>query len=217
MKRLALAAATAAALVTAAPAAAGPQYYFSCVADSKVQNNQAHDWSTTKPSASFQSGAGCGTLDPGIFTTRSANQKMDFYGGGKHTGPINAINVELHSLLLSQVRVPDDMGVEAELLIDGEDVLEGVKEFRITPVTSATGLTQAFTFSFAREPQFDENGEELPARPIVAGTGDHTIEVRFSSMFIDYQNLWVWGASEIPAHVEINPAALSAPTLFGPA
>lgn len=202
-------------LAFAGSAAASPAYYFTCVGDSKVQNNQAQDWSTTKPAASFTSGAGCGSVDPGLFTTSLEGAEFDFYGGGKHTGPIGAINVELHSLLLSQLRVPATIGAEVELLVDGVDVLGEVKSFRAPTQTSSTGLTQTFRFSIARELEFDEEDNELPRRPLVATGGEHTVELRFSSAFLDYQNLWVWGASEVPAHVEIDPAALSDPQVTG--
>lgn len=201
-------------LALAGSAVAAPTYYFSCAGDSKVQNNQAQDWSTTKPAVSFTAGAGCGSADPGLFTTAAEGVEFDFYGGGKHTGPISTLNVELHSLLLSQLRVPATIGAEVELVVDGENVLGEVKEFRAPTQTSSTGLTQAFRFSIARELEFDEEGNELPRRPLVAGAGEHTVELRFSSAFLDYQNLWVWGASEVPAHVEIDPAALSDPQVF---
>lgn len=201
-------------LAIAGSAQASPTYYFSCVGGSKVQNNQAQDWSTTKPTASFTSGAGCGSVDPGLLTTAEDGVEFDFYGGGKHTGPINTLNVELHSLLLSQLRVPATIGAEVELLVDGEDVLGEVMAFRAPTQTSSTGLTQAFRFSIARELEFDEEGNELPRRPLVASAGEHTVELRFSSAFLDYQNLWVWGASEVPAHVEIDPAVLSEPQVL---
>lgn len=219
MNRSVLGLTTAAVLALAPPALAGPKYFFSCTGDSKVQNNQAQDWSTTAPAASFQSGAGCGSVDPGLFTTSIEGQEMDFYGGGKHTGPIESLNVELHSLLLSQLRVPPTIGAEVQLLVDGEDVLQGAEDgsvaFRAPTKTSSTGLTQSFQFSIAREAEFDEEGNELPRPPLVAGTGEHTVELRFSSAFLDYQNLWVWGATEVPAHVEIAPATLAEPVVTG--
>jgi len=214
MNRLVLSLAAAGSLALASPALAAPtKYYFGCVGPTKVQNAEAEAWSTTAPSASFQSGAGCGSADLGALSGREDGVKQDFYAGGKHTGAIEAINVEVHSLLLTRLRARPDPGLQVELIVDGEDVLGGPADFRVEPVLSSTGLTEAYRFSIANPAEFDEEGNELPRVPLVSGTGEHTISLRFSPRFLDYQNIWVWGATEVPGHVEINPATLTAPTV----
>ena len=220
MHRFLLSAAAAAALIPAAAQAASTTYYFSCVGPTKVQNAEVADWSTTAPATSYTAGGGCGTADPGIFTENPfGDVSADFLAGGKHTGPIQSLTVNIDSLLLSQARVPEDIGAEATLVVDGKDVLGGVAAFRPKPVVSATGLTERFTFTFGRSPEFvvDENGDPvldedgnevvIPAAPLVPADGEHTVAIRFSSAFIDYNNVWVWGATEIPGHVVVNPDA----------
>lgn len=197
-------------LAFAAPAAAqtpapapvpGPSFFFSCVGDNKLQNGTTTvAWSETKPAASFQSGAGCGIADPGLFTAPVAGQKADGIFGGAYDGPeIKTLNVELYSLLVQRARVPADLGAETELLVDGE-VVAGPISFRIVPET--TGGTP----DVADRYRFSLNGLSIPA-------GKHDIQLRVTSEFLDYQHGWVWGASEIPGGVQVNPLKAFAPKL----
>lgn len=209
---IALAALVAAALITV-PAHAGTKYYFACSGPSKVQNDQTVTWTTTAPAASFATGAGCGSADPGPLSGTQSGQKLDFVGGGEHTGPIQALNVELHSLLLTHTRALRTPGMNVQLTVDGNELLDGEAIVRVVPVASSTNLTEAYRLSIARAPEYDDAGNELPTPPLVAGPGKHTVVLTFTGGFIDYSNIWVWGASEVPAHVEIDPAQLSSPTV----
>lgn len=202
-----LAAAAASAAVLAAPAAAAPTFYFGCTDGMKYQGNLAQTWSETKPAASFQAGAGCGSADLGPLQNKLADNEVDFYGGGSYTGAIQAINVELHSLLVSQARSRPDPGVVGELVIDGNVVLTSA-DLRITPTLSSTGLTEKYVFSFS-----NKKPAGATVAPPLAGDGAHKVEIRFSPRFADYQNVWVWGASEVPANAEINPAVLASPKI----
>ena len=204
----------AAAVLVATPAHAGTKYYFACTGDAKVQSDQAETWTTDAPTDSFQSGAGCGSADVGAFSGRQSGHEVDFFGGGTHTGAIQAVNVELHSLLLTRLRVAPAPGMEVELTVDGKDLIGPDVVFRPTPVLSSTGLTEAYRLSIAYPSETDEDGNELPAPPLIESTGEHTISIRISSAFVDYQNVWVWGATEVPSHVEFDPVSLSSPTVF---
>lgn len=208
MKRLALAV-LAAAILPAAAAQAGPTYYFTCPDQNKAQQQTPAAWSPTAPTASYQSGAGCGMLDVGLFdSSTTSDALMDFTGGGTYTGAIDTLTLELHSLLLSQARAPvATPGMVAEITVDGKLITDPTAVIRVTPEKSSTGLTEAYRVTFVREPLVDEDtGEETPV-PLVAGTGPHTVNIRFTSNFLDYSEVWVWGASEIPSHVEFNAAA----------
>lgn len=207
-------AALVAALLAAAPAHADTKYYFACTGGAKVQNDQPETWTTTAPAASFTTGAGCGSVDPGPMSGTQSGQKLDFLGGGKHTGPVQAINVELHSLLLTHTRATRTPGMNVQLTVDGQELLDGEAVVRVTPEASSTNLTEAYRLSIARAPEYDDEGNELPAPPLIAGPGEHTIGLSFSGGFIDYSNIWVWGAAEVPSHVEIDPVALTGPTVF---
>jgi hypothetical protein len=191
-------------------------YYFSCAGDQKYQGDQAPAWSTTKPSASFQSGAGCGNLDLGVLD-ELGGQRLAFAGGGSHTGPIESVTVDLYSLVTSQVRAPADYPGVFDLIIDGESVLSD-QTLRIAgDKTANNGLTEHLVFSFAHPaPVDEETGEETggPRDPL-AGPGSHTVEVHFSSRTVEYQNLWVWGASEVPAGVTINAPELRGVKIVG--
>lgn len=216
-RRVTLAAAGLASLALAAPAAAQTTeplpvtgYWFACTGPQKVETANPV-WGTTKPAASFTAGAGCGFLDPGPQPGAVVNgRSLDFVGGGKHTGPIQAITVELHSLATGRVRVPPDVPFIAELSIDGQVVATSADNPRITPVTSSTGASESYTFSFARR---KPSGQPV-APPLAAGAGEHTVSVRFTSRTVEYQHTWVWGATEVPAGVTVNPAKLSGPIVL---
>jgi hypothetical protein len=199
-------AALAATLLLAAPAGAqapeplpSPTFFFSCVNDTKVQNREnALAWSETAPTTSYTAGGGCGSADPGPWSGRLAGTKVDGFFGGTYGGRIQAINIELHTLLLPRARVPADIGVSLQLRVDGEDILGGPRTFRMAGEPSESGLTDRYRLSITN-------------LDIPEGAPDRPIEIQFSSQFLDYQHAWVWGATEVPGHVQMNPARPWAP------
>jgi hypothetical protein len=216
---LSLAAATfglgaASALADVLPTAA---YYFSCAGGTPYQGDHDATWDKAKPAASFQTGAGCGFLDTGPGPGTEANgNRVDFIGGGTHDGTIQSVTVDLYSLATSQARVPADYPGIFELIIDGQSVLLDETSRIAGDKSENDGTTEHLTFSFAHPvPVDEETGEETgPAEPL-AGPGKHTVTVRFTSRTIEYQNLWVWGASEVPAGVTINAPELKGLQIVG--
>lgn len=214
MRSLPLLAAGLASLALAAPAAAADplpttSFFFTCQGPTKVQNAEAKGWSTTAPATSFTAGAGCGSVDPSVAKNRAGGVDADFLTNGTYTGTIQSINVEVHSLLLSQARALPDFPGEFELTIDGEQVVFD-NTTRIAGQVSSTGVSEKFVFSFSRA-----KPAGATEAPPLAGPGAHTIAVRFGSRTVEYNHLWVWGASEVPAGLTVNPAKLSAPKILG--
>jgi hypothetical protein len=180
---------------------------FGCTGDTKYQGDQAPTWSTTKPAASVQSGAGCGSLDLGPVQDDVNGHRVDFVGGGTHDGEIRSVTVELYSLALSQARVPADYPGIFTLSIDGEEVARDETSRIAGEKVNTGGGTEKLVFSFSHAvPTDEETGEPTGPAPSLAGPGKHTISVSFTSRTVEYQNLWVWGTSEVPAGVTINAA-----------
>lgn len=195
-----LALATPAAAQTPAPLPS-PTFFFECVEGGlKVQNRTTtQSWSETKPAASYRDGAGCGSADPGLYGGRVASTKMDAELGGLYDGAITSMNIDLYSLVAQRARVPADLGARVELLVDGDSVLGGPQTFRITPESTNGTPDVADRYRIAI------SGLDLPATPGVP----REIKLIVSSQFLDYQHAWVWGASEVPGSVQLNPAKLS--------
>lgn len=202
-----LASALAAGLFAAAPAAAqqeepeiprpGPSYFFECSGPTKVQNLEASkSWSLEPPAQSFQEGAGCGTADAGVVRGTRSNTAWDASWGGRYAGPLEDMTIELHDLVLGQARLGQEMPLKVRLMIDGEEMLPAEDEIEVAtyPEMSETGLTEKIVFSIYNI--------GLPALPFGM---EREIIIDVGSPYIDYSHAFVWGASEIPAGVQINP------------
>lgn len=184
-------------LLTAGPAAAQtapPQtttYYMTCASPNKVQNANAAAgtipaWSTTKPAASFQSGAGCGFLDGPLTNAATPTNEFDGYFAGPHGGAIAKAEVEAHSLLLSRARAGTTNAVRLRLTVDGSEVYNNGIE-TITPTASSSGASEVFKFT-------------IKDLKIPAGAADRQIIVTLGTAG-QGANAWVGGASEVPTSV----------------
>ena len=146
---------SAVALVLAAPAqAVAPpptKLFFKCVEPSKVQNTalvtDAVSWEKTAPTASYTEGAGCGYGDVGGLLGTNYENIYDGVFGGDYAGAITKIDVELHNLVLSQVRQGTSQTLNVRLTVDGEEWAN--QDIAVTPTLSDTGASELFKFSLA--------------------------------------------------------------------
>lgn len=189
-------AATAAAAVLAAPASAGEFRYFDCPNAVKVQNVgmivNDPTWSSAKPTGSFTAGEGCGYADTTLGGT-GPETIYDGIFGGNYAGAIDAINVELHDLLLTQASLSSDVPFSARLTIDGEELTDPAGAPVVAqPTISSTGLSQSVRFSFS-----DLDLPELP------NEGERRIVITIDQSYLDTAAAWVFDAAEVPAHAEI--------------
>jgi hypothetical protein len=194
--------AAAAALALLAPGAAQAQaqapeqvtYYFHCAGPGKVQNGSAvlaqQNWNTTKPTASFQSGAGCGFLDaPGpVRPSTIASNAYDAYFSGLHGGAIETVRLELHNLVTSRARQGDTITFNVRIW-DASAV--GVtpladRDFTVKPVASSTGATEMVQVEWSK-------------LKIKAGPEDRRLWISVHTE--EAPQGWVFDASEIPANV----------------
>lgn len=195
----------AAALALAAPAQAQDtdQYWFHCTGPSKVQNGATLAgavpatgvtqalWNKTAPTASFQSGAGCGFADtPGPQRPSTTPENAyDAYYKGVHSKAIQSMKLELHNLLTSRarnggpvkvlVRISEGTGTTATTLAE--------KELTATPTASSTGATEKVVV-------------EMTGLAIKSGPVDRVLNITVHTADAT-PAAWVHDASEIPANV----------------
>lgn len=213
MRILSLAAALAFAL--AAPAAAqttpppverpGPQFFFECTGPTKLQNNERNKkWSLVPPAISYTAGGGCGYLDPGPIIGTRSNTPYDASFGGTYGGQIEDMTVELHNLVLGQARLSQDTPLKVRLLVDGDELLDQTTppQINVAPEMSSSGLSEKLVFSITNI--------KLPA---LQPGDERTIVLDVGSPYLDAHNAFVWGATEIPANVAINPVKLLGPKI----
>lgn len=192
---IAAALAAAASLVAVAPASAGDFRYFDCPNPAKVQNAgiviSDVTWSETKPTGSFTAGEGCGYADTTLGGV-SPESIYDGVFGGNYGGAVDAINVELHDLVLTQTSLSDTVPFNARLTIDGDEVFgaTGV-DLEAAPTVSASGLSQSVRFSFSNL--------NLPA---LENGGERRFIITIDQRYLDTAAAWVFDAAEVPAHAE---------------
>lgn len=194
-------AASAVTLAAAAPANAIPvntKYFFQCADAVKVRNTMgAAPWSTAAPTTSFQAGGGCGYADTGFAGVEPGNDTYDAVFEGTHSGDVGSITVELHDLLLSQAESTLLGGVSytVRLTVDGSTVVDTSDQdppVESAPTVSSTGLSQSVRFTI----------QNLP----ILGDVERNYQLTIGKYYSDTAGAWVFGATEVPAHIEFNPA-----------
>ena len=166
-------------------------------------------FNTTKPTASYTSGAGCGTVDTFLSGSANHNPIYDFPVAGTFTGNINNITVRFWTIDAGVSRVIDEMNFGAYLVIDGTDVVArpaDAPNVEVIPVNSSTGISRLVEFTFTNIGLSSEADH----------TAEHTIELTMEGWFTDTDavNVWVYDAAEIDSGLVINdttPSAVKVP------
>jgi hypothetical protein len=177
--------------------------YFHCVGPAKVQNvafaqGSVPGWNTTAPTQSVQAGAGCGYYENAGGAWLGPNRTtLDSEWEGTFTGNVDSITVELHNIHVSAARATGPFLARLNLLIDGVEVFNGpaTGDLRMTPVPSATKLSEKMTFTLTRVGLLTEDGD---------GTRVRTFRLVMRSLS-EEQSAWVWDTTEVPAGLTFNP------------
>jgi hypothetical protein len=181
--------------------------------------NSTPTWGLDVPEGSFAQGAACGSGNPSVVNGTEQESPYDLSFAGEFTGRLDTITVDLHNAYLGTGRRDDfPQVIDVRLTIDGLSVF-GVEERTGTDVDGGTFETVTHKQPAIRRMQLD---------PISEGLTDPAPRFRFSVTGIDYltedddtthrvvltistpvsganrQNLWVWGASEVPSHITFN-------------
>ena len=210
--------------------------YFHCTGATKLYNAnywslQGHvtGWDTTPPSGSVQGGAGCGGLEYGGFT----NAAYDVAFGGTFTGNVRDLTVEIHQLLLGNIRTATTETLRLQAWIDDKPLFPvgtqptSGRTVTVTPVRSSTGASERFVFSitnigYARDvtdPQGNVIGVDRGGAALEHGDGseEHTfliyVGTHGNTQDADVKTklgAWAWDTTEVPSGITFNPGTLAA-------
>lgn len=195
---ISLGAVTLAALGLTAPAQAEPTTpppppavrYFDCTTTTKVgtivDSKDAVSWSPAAPSASYQSGAGCGWLDPFPKGTNQPNVFYDAVYGGIYKGEIKQIELNLYSLITNPTVTSKT--IDVKVFSNGVEVLSAAK--LAGPLEPAGQAAKKATFTLS--------GIDLPAT-----LTNRQITIAVAEYYADDIGTWIHGAKEFPAGVRI--------------
>lgn len=190
MAMMALAIAGTAHAVPSTPPMTPTSFFFDCTTETKVgtivDDTDAFTWSSTAPSASFTTGAGCGWLDPPVSGTAQPNPLYDAAWGGMYKGEINKIELNLYSLF--NVPAFGEKIVDLKVFVDGEEVFSGTELTAPTQPAGQAAVKTTFT---------------IPGLEIPSSKSDKYIVLAVSNYVPDGMGAWVHGASEIPAGVRL--------------
>ena len=170
-------------------------------------------WAETAP-ASVTTGAGCGFFEDVNFSGTRPRTPYDFTFSGTYTGNLDALNVTLHMIGVGGITLNDQIPFDVRMTIDGISMF-GIEEnaavngtISTSPATEtisvpvqatgATGAVAALPFS-VRGIDLLLEGDDV----------EHTIEFTVAPAFdlTLTEGEFVWGASEAPSGVVVNPEA----------
>lgn len=187
------------------PTVRNERVFFHCADAVKLQNaafaqGNVPGWNRTAPTQSVQAGAGCGYYENAGGAYLGPNRTtLDSEWEGTFTGNVDSITVELHNIHVSAARAGGPFLARVTLLIDGKEVFNGPEtgDLRITPVPSATRLSEKMTFTLTKIGLLTEDGDGEQVRRF-------RLVMRSLS---EEQSAWVWDTTEVPAGLTFNPAA----------
>jgi hypothetical protein len=190
------------------PSFRSERVYFHCsttkVANPDQLQNVAPSWNTTAPTASVQSGAGCGSVDPTGLAGTATVSPYDGAWQGTFTGNVDKLTVEAHMIYVGAARAAGVVGAQVRLAIDGAEVIPTASRLvRVTPVKSSTGASEMIRFSITGLSQFTELEEG-------DGTTERTFTLTLHSQYVDQNPVigWVFDTTEVPSGITFNPAAI---------
>ena len=163
---------------------------------------------TTKPTASYTTGAGCGTVDTFLAGTSNHNSIYDFPVRGSFTGNINNITIRYWGIDFCGSRALEEWTVDLHLVIDGVDILTR------TPATNASAPTINSSTGISR--LYEVTVTNVRLNTPADHTIEHEIELTVYPKFVDGSGcvIWVYDAAEIDSGLVINdttPSAVKVP------
>jgi len=153
---------------------------------------------TTKPTASYTTGAGCGTVDTFLAGTSNHNPIYDFPVRGSFTGNIDNITVRYWGIDFCGSRALEEWTVDLHLVIDGVDILTR------TPATNAYAPTINSSTGISR--LYEVTVTKVGLNTLADHTAEHEIELTVYPKFVDGSGcvIWVYDAAEIDSGLVIN-------------
>ena len=189
--------------------------YFHCEGAAKVHNSVVDGsvpWNTTAPTQSVQQGAGCGSIDNGLWGNNQVSVQ-DSHFQGAFEGNINKITVEAHNIYVGPGRQNSSFTVNVRLAIDGEPMLgANGKNVTVTPVRSSSGTSEMIKFTITGLNLMNEaNDMEHDVLLTLAGG----VFVASAQVFPvhDSQSGWVYDTTEVPSGLTFNPLTTETATI----
>ena len=208
-------------LVMAVPAAAdhgvhlrSEDVFFHCATANKLanvdylQSTTLPTWDTTAPSASVQSGAGCGWVDNSAFrSTQAGNSAHDGAWSGTFTGNLSSLTATVHSISAGPGRAGGTQTFRATLLVDGVSMFglddtgrANRADITLEPKISSTQLSSEYQFTITNLPFALEDGDGTKEREIVLNLAAGSEPLMG----------WVYDTTEVPSGLTFNPATPAA-------
>ena len=188
--------------------------YLHCNGATKVGNAHATvdgnrvTFDTTKPTASYTTGAGCGTVDTFAAGATNNNPIYDFPVRGTFTGNIDNITIRYWGIDFCGSRAADQWTVDLHLVIDGVDILTRTPATNAyaPTVNSSTGITRLYEVTVTK----------VGLNTAADHATEHEIELTVYPKFVDGSGcvVWVYDAAEIDSGLVINdttPADVKVP------
>lgn len=175
--------------LTPAANAAPKSFWFECTGALPLQtiDVESYSWSETAPTASYQSGEGCGWLDIGLLKgSQQPNPLYDAGFGGAYGGEVRKIEVTLYAPYNDTLT---NKGADFIITADGEEIVNADNATPTPGSVSSTGVTAAFTYTFA--------GIDLTAKK---NARDFVLAV--ASNYADDTPGWLFGAKEVPSNIK---------------
>jgi hypothetical protein len=178
--------------------------YLHCNGATKVGNLHATAdgnrvaFDNVKPTASYTTGAGCGTVDTFLAGTANHNPIYDFPVRGSFTGNINNITIRYWAIDFCGSRALEEFTVDLHLVIDGVDVLTRTPatNAHAPTVNSSTGISRLYEVTVTNVGFSSESDH----------TAEHEVELTVYPKFVDGSGcvVWVYDAAEIDSGLVFN-------------
>ncbi|MGH2692829.1 MAG: hypothetical protein ACRDHM_10040 [Actinomycetota bacterium] len=189
--------------------------YFHCEGAAKLHNvvqDGSIPWNTTAPAQSVQQGAGCGSLDNGLWGNNQVSIQ-DSHFQGSFAGNIDKITVEAHNIYVGPGRQNGSFSVNVRLLIDEEPMLgAGGKNVTVTPVRSSTGASEMIKFTITNLNLMNEANDIEHDVLMTLNGGVFVANAQVFPVY-DSQNIWVYDTTEVPSGLTFNPLTTEAATI----
>ena len=160
-------------------------------------------WDTTKPTASYQAGAGGGALGSSVTDIPlSGDAHHGAHWEGSFTGPIDNMAVSVYFIMPSGTL--GSHGLTPYLEIDGEAIWPGGGQVDtlVTPVSDGVAVAQ---FAFV-----DMYAAMAAVGLDTAPDAEHDITLTMSPFYFGDDGAYVWDAAEVPSGIVFNTDKLNA-------
>jgi hypothetical protein len=184
--------------------------YLHCNGATKVGNVHATAednrvaFDTKKPTASYTTGAGCGTIDTFLAGSADHNPIYDFPVRGTFTGNIDNITIRYWGIDFCGSRALEEWTVDLHLVIDGIPILsrEPATEAHAPTINSSTGISRLYEVTVTK----------VGFNTLADHTAEHEIELTVYPKFVNGSGcvIWVYDAAEIDSGLVFNDTTPSA-------